>query len=570
INAALERMQRSPSDGIPEDVALELATREGAEGVLSGEVGRLGSSVVIHARLLAVGSGDELASFRVTAADDDEVIEAIDELASRLRAKVGESLRSVAASEPLAAVSTSSLQALRRFTAAERGVNRGTLSTPVALRMYQEAVEIDSTFAAGHRAIAVSVENMGGDRELAAEAIRAAYRHRSRLPERERLFTEASYHLFTGAEMEAARAFRSLLVLDPEDLGAAAGLTHILSHAGRYEEAVEVADGMRVWESQPTTWNLMVSLVALGRNEEASAALDSLEAELPGFLFSTATRALFLVMTDRVDSARAFLSAAPPSSDRPVYSWERYISAVIHTRSGQIDAASEIMDGVERIVGEAISPSDQLMYGLATPWTVGLIEGDTARAAVEMEKLHREVGWDELSHYNRDYGFHAMTWALLGYPDRAQEMLDGFTLVAEYADPWGSNAAAMARGLLAVRSEGTQGLARLESAAETSPCARCADLVLGFGYELAGASDDAIEAYERYLAFPFFIGSSFELHNFAPVVHERLGWLYDARGDAAKAVEHFRAFADAWADADPDLQPRVQEARAKVEALTSG
>lgn len=32
---------------------------------------------------------------------------------------------------------------------------------------------------------------------------------------------------------------------------------------------------------------------------------------------------------------------------------------------------------------------------------------------------------------------------------------------------------------------------------------------------------------------------------FAPVVHERLGRLYEARGDASEAAEHYRAFADA-------------------------
>lgn len=569
VNAALERMQRSPADGLPEDVALELAAREGAEGVLSGEVGRLGTSVVINARLLTAGSGDELASFRVTADGDDEVIDAIDDLSRRLREKVGESLRSVAASEPLAEVSTSSLEALRRFTTAQRGLDRGLISAPVAIRMYQEAVELDSTFAAGYRAIAVTVGNTGGDRELAAHAIRAAFQHRHRLPERERLFTEASYHMHTGDEREAARAFRSLLALDPGSVGAAGNLTHILSYEGRYDEAVEVASRIRGWESQPLTWNLMVSLVALGRYDEASAALDSLEAELPGFAYHNATRALFLVMSDRVDSARAFLQASPPSSDPPAYVSERYVDAVIHTRSGQVDAAAEIMDGAERIAGEAIAASSQLHYGLMTPWTAGLIEGDTARAAAEIEKLHREVRWDELSDYNREYGLHAMTWALLGYVDRAEEMLDGFETVAAYSDPWGRGPAALAEALIAIRRGEPDAVTRLEAAGDEFLCSRCSDLVVGMGYELAGATDPAIEAYERYLRYPFFDGTGYPLQTFAPVVHERLGRLYEGRGEGDEAAEHYRAFAEAWAEADADLQPRVSMARERARALSS-
>ena len=568
VNAALERMQRSPSDGLPEDVAVELATREGAEGVISGEVGRLGTSVVINARLLAAGSGDELASFRVTAEDEAEVIEAIDELSRRMREKVGESLRSVAASEPLSAVSTSSLEALQRYTAAGRGLDRGLISSSVAVRMYQEAAELDSTFAAAYRGITVTIGNAGGDRELAAEAIHAAYRHRDRLPERERLFTEASYFMHTGREAEAARAFRSILALNPESVGAATNLTHILSWSGRYEEAVEVSSGLRGWDTQPFVWNLMVSLVALGRYEEASAALDSVEAELPGFAYHSGSRALFLAMSDRVDSARVFLQAEPPSSDPEAYAWQRYVDGVIHTRLGQLDAAYEIMDGAEQALGSTLAPSDQLSTGLATVWTVGLIEGDTVAAAAEIEKLHREVRWDELSDYNREFGSHALTWALLGDVDRAEEMLAAFGRVASYADTWNGGWADLSEGFLAVLKEGRSGIPRLETAGADFMCARCSDLILGFGYERVGMDDRAIEVYERYLRFPFFDGSTFLLHNFAPNVHERLGRLYDARGDAARAAEHYRAFAEAWADADPDLQPRVQAARERAETLT--
>jgi tetratricopeptide (TPR) repeat protein len=566
-NAALDRMQRSPSDGLPEAVALELAAREGVEGVISGEVGRLGSSVVITARLLAAGSGDELASFRVTAEEEDDIIEAIDELSRRMREKVGESLRSVAQSEPLAQVSTSSLEALKRYSAASLGLDRGLVSVPVALRMFQEAVEIDSTFAAGHRAIAVTIGNSGGDRELAARATEAAYRHRLRLPEQERLFTEAYYHMHTGSDMEAARAFRSLLVLEPEAVGAAGNLTHILSWAGRYEEAVEVASGMRGWENPAFTWNLMVSLAALGDYDEANAALDSLEAELPGLPYLTGTRALLLTMSGKADSAWTLLESVDPASDPSTLVWERYVRAVIHTRWGQLDAAAGMLDEAERTAGEALAPSQELFSGLATPWTLGLVEGDTAAAAADIEDLHRAVGWEELSDYNKELGFHALTWAVLGYADRAEEMLERFGGVASYADAFGRDTSAQAAAFVAILRGQPDGVGLLESAAGGAWCARCSDLVLGFGYERAEAADQAIDAYERYLRYPFFDAAPPLLHNFSPVVHERLGGLYEARGDSTEAAEHYRAFAEAWANADGDLMPRVRDARARAEAL---
>jgi hypothetical protein len=51
------------------------------------------------------------------------------------------------------------------------------------------------------------------------------------------------------------------------------------------------------------------------------------------------------------------------------------------------------------------------------------------------------------------------------------------------------------------------------------------------------------------------------------LVHERLGEVFEALGEPGKAAEHYRIFADAWAEADEDLQPRVQAARDKITSL---
>jgi len=50
--------------------------------------------------------------------------------------------------------------------------------------------------------------------------------------------------------------------------------------------------------------------------------------------------------------------------------------------------------------------------------------------------------------------------------------------------------------------------------------------------------------------------------------HRRLAELYEAKGDTAKAVEQYRAFIELWKNADPDLQPRVTEAKRRLAQLT--
>jgi hypothetical protein len=52
-----------------------------------------------------------------------------------------------------------------------------------------------------------------------------------------------------------------------------------------------------------------------------------------------------------------------------------------------------------------------------------------------------------------------------------------------------------------------------------------------------------------------------------PSVRQRLGELYEAKGNVEKALEHYTAFVELWKDADPELQPRVRDVRGRIERL---
>lgn len=107
----------------------------------------------------------------------------------------------------------------------------------------------------------------------------------------------------------------------------------------------------------------------------------------------------------------------------------------------------------------------------------------------------------------------------------------------------------------------------LETVVNSIRCARCRELYLGHGYELAGDTPAAVEAYEAYVGDGFFDASLYVLHLPEPVVHERLGVLYEALDDQARALEHYREFVARWAGADPKLQPRVERARERISDL---
>jgi len=66
VGRILQMMQRDPSEGLPEDVALEAAARDGMKAVIAGEVTSVGVGLSLTARLVSV-NGDVLAAETETA-----------------------------------------------------------------------------------------------------------------------------------------------------------------------------------------------------------------------------------------------------------------------------------------------------------------------------------------------------------------------------------------------------------------------------------------------------------------------------------------------------------------------
>ena len=100
-------------------------------------------------------------------------------------------------------------------------------------------------------------------------------------------------------------------------------------------------------------------------------------------------------------------------------------------------------------------------------------------------------------------------------------------------------------------------------------CLRCLPANLARVYDASGQVDSAITQYELVLNTPEFNGWA-QIGNGSvrsAIAHERLGWLYDAKGDTAKAVENFARFLEWWDRADPELQPRVAAARERLRKL---
>ena len=98
------------------------------------------------------------------------------------------------------------------------------------------------------------------------------------------------------------------------------------------------------------------------------------------------------------------------------------------------------------------------------------------------------------------------------------------------------------------------------------PCSFCLAVTLGRAYDQSNVPDSAIANLERYLANTSNGRINVDTWMLGPA-HKRLGELYEGRGDAKRAVEHYGAFVALWKRADPDLQPKVTEVSARLERL---
>jgi hypothetical protein len=72
--------------------------------------------------------------------------------------------------------------------------------------------------------------------------------------------------------------------------------------------------------------------------------------------------------------------------------------------------------------------------------------------------------------------------------------------------------------------------------------------------------------YERYLAKPSEVKMYFD-PAYLPRISFRLAEMYEAKGDKAKAADYYQRFIALRRDADPELQPQVQEAKRRLAAL---
>jgi tetratricopeptide (TPR) repeat protein len=520
-----------------------------------------------------------------------ELIEAADALTKDMRSKVGESLKRVNNAPGLLFATTSSLEALRWYSRARLASDRDG-DFQKAVEFHQRAVAADSTFAEAWRTLASMLNNVGAPRSTIDSAFVRAYRFRGRLPEpvqnriagdyfsfgpgRDRAKAIAIYQkmlangdsgwsnniaiaYFTRRDYATVEALLTPYVQrSPRFVQGRDGLVQTFVQQGQLATAEStVAAGFGAVAVAPIQWRLDATSVSYARGDlaAASASVDSLRRD--STLGAGASRA--------VDLMAGGLAAV----------------------QGRVTMARHLQEAASSAASRSAAGSLPLLDSLAAG-RLDLILGNRTSAVTHVDAAVNAGELANADPSDRPYLAVAQFYAMAGRVDRARGMLqertaqlrDTSILRAEAPFVYAVQAQislAEGKGRDAIRE-----FWRSDSAPDgpSNPCLRCLYANLARAWDAVGEPDSTIDYLNQYLATPDFLAASGSPDTYTPTwyapdplylapAHERLGQLYEAKGDLAKAAEQYQAFIDLWKNADPGLQPRVAEARRRLARIAA-
>jgi tetratricopeptide (TPR) repeat protein/DNA-binding winged helix-turn-helix (wHTH) protein len=239
IESVLKRMGRSGSERTTVPLAREICTRENIRGLIANTITRTGQQFELTAELIDPETGATVRSYKERSYGEDHILEAVDSIAGRVRADLGESLQEIQkADQPLPQVTTSSLTALKEYASASSLWTHTKYDDAVAL--YKAAIEIDPKFAMAHAALGRAYASyIYYQTDLARKEYETALALPSRLTERERMVIQTHEAIDLDHMEDADRLCRSYLATYPEDWSMLKDYASLLRRHGRQLESIE-------------------------------------------------------------------------------------------------------------------------------------------------------------------------------------------------------------------------------------------------------------------------------------------------------------------------------------------
>jgi eukaryotic-like serine/threonine-protein kinase len=274
VRNTLKLMGHSPEERLTPEVAQEVCQRTESKLAVTGSIASIGTKYLLGLNAANCQTGDSIASQQAQITKKEDILDALDNLATTLRKKVGESRSTIDKYDtPIKEATTPSLEALKAYSLGIR--TRSLQGETAAIPLFKRAIELDPNFAMAYARLGISYSTLGQP-ALASENIQRAYSLRERVSERERLTISAYYFSYVTGELEKGNQNYELWIRAyPWDDVPHNNLAVNYSYQGQYDKAVaEAAESVRVnpEESTLSRANLVVFYCLTNRLEEAKLA----------------------------------------------------------------------------------------------------------------------------------------------------------------------------------------------------------------------------------------------------------------------------------------------------------
>ncbi len=214
--------------------------------MLTGSIASLGSHYVITLSALNAQTSDVLAREETEADSKEQVLKSLDQAASSLRGKLGESIGSVQKfTTPLEQATTSSLDALQAFSQGQAEHQRG--EDAKALPYLKRAVELDPNFAMAYATLGTVYGNLT-QQEAAHNYLTKAFDLKERASERERFYISSHYYDIATRDLDKSiEIYQQWIQTYPRDTAPRDNLALRYETIGQHEKSLASSvEAMRI------------------------------------------------------------------------------------------------------------------------------------------------------------------------------------------------------------------------------------------------------------------------------------------------------------------------------------
>jgi len=600
----LSQLNQLEAKSYSSDVLKEVAARGRVEHILRGSYTKAGDNFRINVMLQEASTGELIGSERVEGIGEESFFFMVDELTRRIKENFKLSAEEIAGDidKEVGKITTSSPEAYKYYSEGRMYHDQGDFRQSIPFM--ERAVAIDPEFAMAYRSMAMAYSNLGYSSE-SMKYSQKALELSDRISDRERYLIQAFFYSQSEKTYDKAiETYNKLLQLYPEDRIGNTNLGLLYWDLEQWDEAIERFEVLiqNKYESIAHYWNNAGLYMAKGMYDKAREVLEDYLNNFSDNVNIREGLALNYLFQGKYDLALVEVDKAF-SLDSNFYII-RMKGDIYHCKGDLITAEEDYQELLE------LEEQAAHRWGRVRLGALYLLQGrfekakDQAKKGIELAKKLGEMNWKSEFHLGSAY-----IYLKSGNLEEAlKECHKAWSSAVEAESLGGQRGALHYKGLIYLemnsmdevqraadelkeliqkgmnkkimrlyhhlmgmielkRGNFPQAIEYFKKALSLLPSNNDLQALfidsLALAYYRAGDIEKAREEYERIISLT--LGRLLYGDIFAKSFY-MLGRIYQEKGWAGKAIEHYDKFLNLWKDADPDI-PEITDAKKRLTGL---